>query len=573
MDNKHLPNLYPGVKHTDIRNLIDNCAENFGDSTAFILKHKQSKKEFTYEEISYNQLRDHVIGLTTYFVEEAGKDKRIAVIGNNCYNWIISYFAATIGPGVVVPLDKGLPFEEIISSLERSGANALVYDKAHKKDVESLMENNTTNVKLFVPMEDIREKVAEGFKKYKDGNAYYHQRSIDPDKMAIMLFTSGTTAQSKAVMLSHTNIMSNIYAVSASIHVEAGETNMAFLPFHHTLGATGMMIMMHYGCKTAFCDGLKYLQKNLVEYKVSVFICVPLLIEGIYKKILNTAKKEGKDKLIKRMTKVCNFLLKFGIDIRRKVFKSVLDQLGGNIRLIVSGASAIDAKALQGFQAFGITTFQGYGLTETSPLLTVECFDHLRLGSVGKAIVNVDIKIDNPNPDGIGEIWAKGPNVMLGYYENEEETNKNMEDGWFKTGDLGKIDDDGYLFITGRKKNVIVLKNGKNIYPEEIETLIANLPYVEENMVFGKPKDHDPSDMVISAKIVYNPENVENHFGAVSSDELNKLIEADIEKINATMPSYKHVNKLYITDEPSIKTTTAKIKRFEEIKKIERENK
>lgn len=572
MDNKHLPNLYPGIQHTDIRDLIENCAKNYGQLSAFILKHKKSRKDFTYEEISYNTLREHVIGLTTYFIEEGYQDKRIAIIGANCYNWIITYFAAAIGPGVVVPLDKGLPFEEIISSLERSGADALVYDKVHKQDVENLMKNNTTKVKLFIPMEDIREKVDEGYKKYIDGNNFYNEKTIDPNAMSIMLFTSGTTAKSKAVMLSHSNIMANIYAVSASIHVEPGETNMAFLPFHHTLGATGMMIMLHYGSKTAFCDGLKYLQKNLVEYKVSVFICVPLLIEGIYKKILNTAKKEGKDKLITRMTKVCNFLLKFGIDIRRKVFKSVLDQLGGNIRLIVSGASAIDAKALQGFQAFGITTFQGYGLTETSPLLSVECFDHLRLGSVGKAIVNVDLKIDNPNEDGIGEIWAKGPNVMLGYYENEEETAKAIEDGWFKTGDLGRIDKDGYLFITGRKKNVIVLKNGKNIYPEEIETLIANLPYVDENMVFGKPKDHDPSDMVISAKIVFNPENVANHFGNVSREELNKLIEEDIEKINQTMPSYKHINKLYITDEPSIKTTTSKIKRFEEIKKIENKN-
>lgn len=569
--NKHLPNLYPGVMHTDIRDLLENCATKYKDAPAFVLKHKLSKKAVNYENISYVQLRDDVIGLTTYLIEEGAKDKRVAIIGANSYNWIISYFAAAIGPGVVVPLDKGLPFEEIISSLERSNAEILIYDKAHTKDVESLKENNTTNVTTFIPMEAIRDNVQKGFEKFKNGNNYYYEREIDPSAMAIMLFTSGTTAKSKAVMLSHKNIMSNIYAVSASIHVDPGETNMAFLPFHHTLGATGMMIMLHYGAKTAFCDGLKYLQKNLVEYKVSVFICVPLLIEGIYKKIMNTAKKEGKDKLIKRMTKVCNFLLKFGIDIRRKVFKSVLDQLGGNIRLIVSGASAIDKKALEGFQAFGITTFQGYGLTETSPLLSVECFDNLRLGSVGKAIINVDLKIDQPNEEGIGEVWAKGPNVMLGYYENEEETAKTMSDGWFKTGDLGRIDKDGYLYITGRKKNVIVLKNGKNIYPEEIETLIANLPYIDENMVFGKPKDHDPSDMVISAKLVYNPDVVKNHFGDVTVTELHKLIEEDIEKINSTMPSYKHVNKLYITDEPTVKTTTSKIKRFEEIKKIEKE--
>ena len=571
MNNKHLPNLYPGIKHRDIRDLLKNCAEKYGDDTAFILKHKV-KKDVTYENISYIQLRNDVIGFATFLASKGFNGERIAVIGANSYNWLISYFAAVTGPGVVVPLDKGLPFEEIISSIQRSDSHVLIYDKAHKKDVEQLKENNTTNLREFIPMEEIRPLIEEGFKEFKNGNDFYLTKEIDPDAMAIMLFTSGTTAKSKAVMLSHTNIMSNIYAVSASIHVDKGETNMAFLPFHHTLGATGQMIMLHYGAQTAFCDGLKYLQRNLVEYKVSVFICVPLLIEGIYKKILNTAKKQGKDKLIMRMSKLTKFLLKFGIDIRRKVFKSVLDQLGGNIRLIVSGASAIDQKALEGFQSFGITTFQGYGLTETSPLLSVECFDHLRLGSVGKAIINVDLKINNPNEEGIGEIWAKGPNVMLGYYENPEETANNLEDGWFKTGDLGRIDDDGYLFITGRKKNVIVLKNGKNIYPEEIETLIANLPYVDENMVFGKPKDHDPSDMVISAKIVYNAENVKNQFGDITKEELEKHIYEDIEKINNTMPSYKHVNKLFITDEPSVKTTTSKIKRFEEIKKLEKES-
>lgn len=569
--NAHLPSLYPGVMHKDIRDLLETCAKKYNTSAAFILKHKTGKKNISYENISFIQLRDHVIGLVTYLIENEHKNERIAIIGANSYNWMLSYFAAVIGPGVVIPLDKGLPFEEIISSLERSDAQVLIYDQAHKKDVEALKQNNNTNVTTFIPMEEIRDKALDGFEKFKAGNNYYYEREINPTNMAIMLFTSGTTAKSKIVMLSHKNIMSNIYAVSSSIHVEPGETNMAFLPFHHTLGATGMLIMLHYGAKTAFCDGLKYLQKNLVEYKVSVFICVPLLIEGIYKKIMLTAKKQGKEKLLKRMNVLCNILLKFGIDIRRKVFKSVLDQLGGNIRLIVSGASAIDKNALAGFQSFGITTFQGYGLTETSPLLSVECFDNLKLGSVGKAIVNVDLKINNPNEDGIGEVWAKGPNIMLGYYENPEETSKTMENNWLKTGDLGRIDDEGYLFITGRKKNVIVLKNGKNIYPEEIETLISNLPYIDENMVFGKPKEHDPSDLIISAKLVYNPEIVKNHFGNVTKEQLHSLIEQDIEKINSTMPTYKHINKLYITDEPTVKTTTAKIKRFEEIKKIEKE--
>lgn len=327
--------------------------------------------------------------------------------------------------------------------------------------------------------------------------------------------------------------------------------------------------MLHYGTCTAFCDGLKYLQKNLVEYKISVFICVPLLIEGIYKKVMATAKKQGKDKLISRMIKLTNLLLKAKIDIRRKVFKSVLEQLGGNIRLIVSGASAIDKDALAGFQAFGITTLQGYGLTETSPILTAECEGNLRLGSVGKPLVNIDIKIDNPNEEGIGEVLAKGPNVMQGYYNNPEETAKVFKNGWFRTGDLGYIDDEGYLFLCGRAKNVIVLKNGKNVYPEEIETLIAALPYVEENMVFGTAKKHDPSDMTIAAKIVYNKEYVKNNYGNISEAELHKIIDKDIDEINKRLPSYKQIIRTIVTDVPTIKTTTAKIKRHEEIKKID----
>lgn len=564
---KHLPKLYDGVMHKDIRDLIDYTAETYGDSTAFTLKHKKGK-EVSYEDISFRDFRMDIRGFATYLKQKGYSEKRIAIIGANSYEWLVGYFAAVGGLGVVVPLDKGLPFEEIISSLERSEADLLIYNKAHKNDVLKLMENNTTSVKEFIEMENVRELAEKGISLYNAGDRSYDERIINSDEMAIMLFTSGTTSQSKAVMLSHKNIVSNIYAVSSSILIQPGETNMAFLPFHHTLGSTGQMIVLHFGARTTFCDGLKYLQKNLVEYKVSVFICVPLLIEGIYKKVISTAKKQGKEKLITRMTKLCNFLLKFGIDIRRKVFRSVLEQLGGEIRLIVSGGAAIDKKALEGFQAFGITTFQGYGLTETSPLLSVECFDHLRLGSVGKPIINVDIEIDSPNEDGIGEIIAKGPNVMLGYYNNEEETAKVLENGWFRTGDLGKIDKDGYLYVTGRQKNVIVLKNGKNIYPEEIETLISNLPYVEENMVFGKPKQHDPSDLTLSAKIVYNREAVKEHFGDVSAEELNSLIEKDIDKINNIMPSYKQIKKLYITDIPAVKTTTAKIKRFEEIKNI-----
>lgn len=496
---KNLPILYKGVLHENIRALIDYSANKYSSRDAFILKHKKGK-EVSYEHVSYKKFREDIIHFSTYLNSQGYKENRIAIIGDNSYQWLIGYFATVCGLGVVVPLDKGLPYEEIITSLESSEATVLLYDKAHTKVIEKIKEANTT-VTRFICMDDFSEMILEGKKEYENGNNYYYERQIDNEAMAIMLFTSGTTSKAKAVMISHKNITSNIYSVTSSIMMYPEDRNMAFLPFHHTFGSTGIMLMLHYGTCTAFCDGLKYLQKNLVEYKISAFICVPLLIEGIYKKVMATAKKQGKDKLISRMIKLTNLLLKVKIDIRRKVFKSVLEQLGGNIRLIVSGASAIDKDALAGFQAFGITTLQGYGLTETSPILTAECEGNLRLGSVGKPLVNIDIKIDNPNEEGIGEVLAKGPNVMQGYYNNPEETAKVFKNGWFRTGDLGYIDDEGYLFLCGRAKNVIVLKNGKNVYPEEIETLIAALPYVEENMVFGTAKKHDPSDMTIAAKI------------------------------------------------------------------------
>ena len=564
---KNLPILYKGVLHENIRALIDYSANKYSSRDAFILKHKKGK-EVSYEHVSYKKFREDIIHFSTYLNSQGYKENRIAIIGDNSYQWLTGYFATVCGLGVVVPLDKGLPYEEIITSLESSEATVLLYDKAHTKVIEKIKEANTT-VTRFICMDDFSEMILEGKKEYENGNNYYYERQIDNEAMAIMLFTSVTTSKAKAVMISHKNITSNIYSVTSSIMMYPEDRNMAFLPFHHTFGSTGIMLMLHYGTCTAFCDGLKYLQKNLVEYKISVFICVPLLIEGIYKKVMATAKKQGKDKLISRMIKLTNLLLKVKIDIRRKVFKSVLEQLGGNIRLIVSGASAIDKDALAGFQAFGITTLQGYGLTETSPILTAECEGNLRLGSVGKPLVNIDIKIDNPNEEGIGEVLAKGPNVMQGYYNNPEETAKVFKDGWFKTGDLGYIDDEGYLFLCGRAKNVIVLKNGKNVYPEEIETLIAALPYVEENMVFGAAKKHDPSDMSIAAKIVYNKEYVKNNYGDISEAELHKIIDKDIDEINKRLPSYKQIIRTIVTDVPTIKTTTAKIKRHEEIKKID----
>ena len=435
------------------------------------------------------------------------------------------------------------------------------------------MKNNKTQLKEYICMDNVEEnrfkKMNEllllGKQEMLNGNNEYLNAEIDNNAISIVLFTSGTTSLAKAVMLSHKNIASNIYALTSAEKIYDTDVNIAFLPFHHTFGSTGLTFFLSCGAKNVFCDGLRHIAQNLKEYKVSVFVCVPLILEAMHKKIMQEIEKQGKTKKVKFAMKISNFLLKFGIDIRRKIFKDVLNNLGGNLRFVVSGAAAIDKNVAKDFNAFGILTVQGYGLTETSPVLCAENAKSIRYGSVGFPVCNVEVKIDNPNEKGIGEVIAKGPNVMAGYYENEEATNETLIDGWFHSGDLGYIDKDGYVFITGRKKNVIVLKNGKNVYPEELEVLINNLTYVEESMVFGMPKD---DDLVLSAKIVYNKDYIKDTYPNITKEELEKIIWEDIKAINKTLTNYKHIKNIIITDEPMIKTTTAKIKRFQEIEAI-----
>ena len=567
---KKLRKLRDAVKFDTVKGYVYNAIEKYSDNNAFIIKLKKG----VYKYITYKELGHQIEALGTAFIDLGLENKRVAIIGKNNYEWFLTYLSVFCGVGITVPLDKGLQEKEILMSLERSKADAIVFEKPYMEIVEKLKQDKNTTVKHFICMEEAEENngiqnipalLNKGEELLKNGDKRFENHKIDPNAMATIIFTSGTTSMSKAVMLSNNNIASNIYDMHMVESFYSTDVNMAFLPFHHTFGSTGLLVFLSGGATNVFCDGLRYIQENLKEYKVTAFVCVPLLLEAMYKKIMVQVEKQGKTKLIKVATKVSNFLLKFGIDIRRKLFKDILNPLGGALRFIVTGASAIDKKVAKGFNDFGILTVQGYGLTECSPVLVAENEENIRYGSVGKPMLNIDIKIDNPNEEGIGEIVGKGPNVMLGYYEMPEETEKVLKDGWFYTGDLGYIDKDGFVFITGRKKNVIVLKNGKNIYPEELEQLITNLPYVAENMVFGKEKD---DDLVVSVKIVYNKEYVNEKYPNISEDELKDIIWKDIKEINKTLPQYKYIKNLVITDEPMIKTTTAKVKRFEEIKKM-----
>lgn len=563
--------LYETEQFNNLKEVIANAVEKYPNNNAFIIK-KNIGEQTEYINITYKQMQEDINCLGTALIHLGLKNKRVAVISSNRYEWAISYLAVLNGVGVVVPLDKSLPHGELESLLQRSHSNAVIFSKDYAETMSNIKKHNN-KIEQFILMDDEEDKFVSltkliqiGKELINKGNNEYINSTIDNEKMNIILFTSGTTSVSKAVMLSHKNITSNINSLNATVKVYDTDVNMAFLPFHHTFGSTGLLFFLANGVTNVFCDGLRHIQKNLKEYKVSVFVCVPLLLEAIHKKIIKEVEKQGKQNVIKIGKAVSKLLLKFHIDIRRKLFKDIIQNLGGNIRMVVSGAAGIDKTVAQDFNDFGIRTIQGYGLTETSPVLIAENDKYIKYGSVGFPLKDVQIKIDNPNEQGIGEIIAKGPNVMLGYYENEEATNEVLVDGWFHTGDLAYVDKQGYIFITGRKKNVIVMKNGKNIYPEELEILIAKLPYVAENMVFGIPTKEDDLDLAV--KIVYNKEYIDEKYTNKTQEELKDIIWKDIKEINKTMPPYKYIRELIITDEPMIKTTTQKIKRFEEIKNI-----
>lgn len=557
----------------NVREIIRNSVEKFADKTAFTIKINKDKN-VSYRKITYKKLGRQIDSLGTELIKQGLKDKRVAVISKNRYEWVLSYLAVLNGVGIVVPLDKGLPDQEIISSLQRSRADAVIFEEKYLELMKQIKAEQCTNVKKFIIMDDIEEKgflnlnqmIKDGDASINSGNREYLDAKIDNDKMSVILFTSGTTSLAKAVMLSHRNIASNVTGMRPYYKFYDTDVNMAFLPFHHTFGSTGIVIMLSDGVNNVFCDGLRYIQENLKEYKVSVFVCVPLILEAMNKRIMKTVKKTGQMKKLEKGKKISNGLLKIGIDVRRKIFKNIIDELGGKLRFVISGAAALNKQVGDDFNAFGIYTVQGYGLTETSPVVAAEDEKTLGHGTVGKPLFNVKVKIDNKDKDGIGEIAVKGPSVMLGYYEDEEATNEVLKDGWFYTGDLAYYDEHHCIKITGRKKSVIVLKNGKNIYPEELENLISELPYVAENMVFGYPKG---DDLIVSAKIVYNKE----FFKGISKDEIESKIWDDIKEINAGLTKFKHIKKIIVTDEPMIKTTTAKVKRFEEIDKILKEDK
>lgn len=565
--------IYEATEFENIKEIIYETVRKYKDNTAFTLKYKE-EKNVKYEDISYGRFLENVNSLGTKLFDLGYKNKRIAIVGKNRYEWVLTHITNLLGGIVSVPLDKDMQLDELESCLQRSKAEMVIFDEKQLEKIEEIKKRNNTNLKEFACMSkidnylDIETLRTEGKKLLEEGNKDYINAEIDSYKMGVLLFTSGTTSKSKAVMLSQKNIACNVYALQCVEDSRPTDTNIAFLPFHHVFGSTCLIWTLAGGVRHVFPDGLRYIKQNLNEYKVTVFVGVPLLIESIYKAIMKEVEKQGKTKVINIAMKVSNFLLKFHIDIRRKIFKQILDALGGELRFVVSGGAPADPKISKAFTALGVRTVQGYGLTETAPVIAAEDEKHIKYGTVGLPMINDIVEIDNPDEKGIGEIKVKGPNVMLGYYEMPEETAKVLRNGWFYTGDLGCIDKNGYISIVGRNKDMIVLKNGKKAFPEEIEMIINRLDEVEECMVFGMPDKNDKSNIKLSVKVVYNKEVVKEKYPDADEKELEKIIWEKIKEINKTLPTYKYIKHMILTDKELIKTTTKKIKRNEEMKII-----
>ena len=561
------------TEFNNIKEIIYNSAEKYKNNTAFILKTKEGK-ETKYTNISYKKLLEDINALGTKFYDLGFKNKRVAIVGRNKYEWVLTHLTNLLGGIVSIPLDKELQVDELESCILRSKADVVVFDEKYIENIKEIQSRKNVKANKYICMNelegyiDIQQLKQEGYELIEKGNNEYISSEIDYDKMSILLFTSGTTSKSKAVMLSQKNIASNVYAMQLVERFYETDVNLAFLPFHHIFGSTEMIVMLAFGLATAFPDGLRYVAQNLKEYKVSVFVGVPLLVEAIYKKVEKGIEKQEKTATVNFAKKISNLLLKLHIDVRKKLFKQILDELGGHMRFVISGGAPLDKRVAKGFNELGIELVQGYGLTETSPVIAAENYQIKKCGSIGIPMPNVEIEFENKDEKGIGELKVKGPNVMLGYYENEEATKQVLKDGWFYTGDLGYQDKNGYLFITGRKKDMIVLKNGKKVFPEELEVLINRLDIVKECMVFGMPNESNKNDVKLSVKIVYDKDVAKEKYSNSSEEDLEQMVWEQIKEINKTFPPYKYIKNLIFTDKELIKTTTQKIKRNEELKNI-----
>ncbi len=560
------------IEILDLKDMLKKSGIKYADRPAFKIRVSENKyKIFTHKEV-----RQMIDALGTALISLNLKGKRIAVIGENRYEWEIAYLSIVCGTGIVVPLDKSLPDNELKRLIERSEVEAIFFSGKYEDRLRKLVLEGTGKLKHLISMDtkthnggiySQSELIEIGNVLLKNGNREFLDAKINPEEMNIILFTSGTTSESKVVALCHRNLCSNLLDLAKVLDIDCNDRILSFLPIHHVFECTvGFLFSLYRGCQTSFCDGIKYIQENLNEYKITFASFVPAIYENLYKNIIRKLEKEGRLDDIRKLEEKYKDA---SMEKKREVFKGINNLFGGQIKLLISGAAALAPSVELGFRKWGINLCQGYGLTETSPVIGVETNNEFRVGSIGKALPSVKARIEDANKEGVGELVVKGPNIMLEYYNNEEATKEAIVDGWFHTGDLAKIDEDGYIFIMGRKKSVIVLKNGKNIFPEEMENLVNRIEGVKESFIFGKSNKKDKDDIKIYVKIVFDREILKSAYKAESEKEIYEALNKRVKEINGTMPAYKAIRGIILSEEPLIKTTTNKIKRQEEIKTIE----
>lgn len=563
--------LYEYLEITDLKDMLNKTNELYGKNIAYKIKIEENK----YITYTHKEVRNMINELGTSLINMGLKNKRIAVIGENRFEWEIAYLAIVCGVGIVVPLDKSLPENELKNLIKKSNVEAIFCSGKYVETLEKIKYSGIGKLKHIISMDLIENK--EGIYSQKElietgkillenGDREYIDAKINPKEMSIMLFTSGTTSEPKIVALSHENICTNLMDIGSILDVNSEDVILSILPLHHVFECTvGFLFSYYKGAKTVFSDGIRHVIENLKEYNVSVMACVPAVYERIFKIIRKNFEKEGTlEEILQKEEKYRNSTMQE----KKEIFKDIHNMLGGNIKLFISGAAALDNEIEEKYRLLGLNMVQGYGLTETSPVIGVGNNKYHKIGSIGKAVPSVEVKIKNPDSDGVGELLVKGKSVMLGYYENEEANKNAFENGWFCTGDLARIDEEGYIFICGRKKNVIVLKNGKNIYPEEMENLTNRIEGVKESFIFGKQKAEDKDDIKIFVKIVYDREIVKEVYNVETDEEIYNALSKEVKQVNSLMPKYKAIRGIILTEEPLIKTATNKIKRQENLNAI-----
>lgn len=566
---------------TDLKHMLNTSVELYGDNVAF---RQRFEKDKPFREITYREALDTVNGLGTALIAHGLKGKRISVIGENCYQWATSYLAAVCGTGIVVPLDKELSSEELKQLVIEADVSAVLFAKKYEKMFKEMMASGDTGLEMLVnfsPADQCGEGVfsweslvEEGKKLVESGDRSFIDAEIYADEMSVLLFTSGTTGIAKGVMLSHRNICEDLMSAPTILNVNTWDIFFSVLPVHHTYECTcGFLMPLYKGASIAYCEGLKYIVKNLAEVQPTMILAVPLIFESLYNNIMKNVRKQGKEGLVRKVLALNKVTKKVGLDLNKLLLKDILKVFGGRMRVLISGGAAIDPAILQFFNDLGFISVQGYGLTECAPMaaLNPDRHKYMRNSSVGHLLPGMEVKIEDKNEDGIGEICVKGPNVMLGYYNMPEETAKVIKDGWFHTGDLGYVDDEDFIYITGRKKNVIITANGKNVFPEELEYYLGRSTMVSESMVWAQ-EDESGQDTVIVATIKPDMEEVEAAIGkdaAGDADQVEKLLWTEVDKINENLPFFKKIKKINVRREEFEKTTGKKIKRFVESNKAE----